>query len=57
MIKLVCACVILVCTLLNGISMWLAWDGIEKMKRFSKKVLSGINESLTLGNSKGNQKN
>ena len=38
MIKLVCACVILVCTIVNGISMWLAWGGIEQMKRFSKKV-------------------
>ena len=34
-----------------------AMDELAKSCRYSQKVLRGINESLTLGNSKGNQKN
>lgn len=34
-----------------------AIDELAKRCRYSQKVLRGINESLTLGNSKGNQKN
>lgn len=34
-----------------------AMDELAKRCRYSQKVLRGINESLTLGNSKGNQKN
>ncbi len=34
-----------------------AIEELAKRCRFSQKVLRGINESLTLGNSKGNQKN
>jgi hypothetical protein len=34
-----------------------AMDEFAKRCRYSQKVLRGINESLTLGNSKGNQKN
>ena len=34
-----------------------AMDELAKRCRYSQKVLRGINESLTIGNSKGNQKN
>ena len=34
-----------------------AMDELAKSCRYSQKVLRGINESLTLENSKGNQKN
>lgn len=34
-----------------------AIEELAKRCRYSQKVLRGINESLTLGNSKGNQKN
>jgi hypothetical protein len=34
-----------------------AIDELAKRCRYSQKVLRGINESLTLGNSKGNKKN
>ena len=34
-----------------------AIEEFAKRCRYSQKVLRGINESLTLGNSKGNQKN
>lgn len=34
-----------------------AMDELAKRCRYSQKVLRGINESLILGNSKGNQKN
>jgi len=34
-----------------------AIDELAKRCRYSQKVLRGINESLTLGNSKRNQKN
>lgn len=34
-----------------------AIDELAKRCRYSQKVLRGINESLTIGNSKGNQKN
>lgn len=34
-----------------------AIDELAKRCRYSQKVLRGINESLTLGNSKWNQKN
>lgn len=34
-----------------------AMDELAKRCRYSQKVLREINESLTLGNSKGNQKN
>lgn len=34
-----------------------AMDELAKSCRYSQKVLREINESLTLGNTKGNQKN
>lgn len=34
-----------------------AMDELAKRCRYSQKVLRGINESLTIGNSKWNQKN
>lgn len=34
-----------------------AMDELAKSCRYSQKVLRGINESLTLGNTKWNQKN
>lgn len=34
-----------------------AIEELAKRCRYSQKVLRGINESLTIGNSKGNQKN